>query len=151
MDLRTERLLLRPFQPTDVPSFERFTTEAAYRQHLGEDHPAPDVFVANNLGLDGSWVIELDGVVVGSVFLGEELACLLDPKVHHRGFGLEATAAIVTDGFERRSYTEIVARADPANVASRRVLAHLGFNETGAGSFLLRRQDWQRGSHSGHD
>jgi RimJ/RimL family protein N-acetyltransferase len=115
----------------------------AYLRFLGPGHPAPREFVANNVGLDGSWVIELDGVVVGSVFLGDELAYLLDPAVHGRGIATEAARAVVRDGFERRGYREIVARADPANVASVRLLSRLGFRADGDGTFRLTRTDWE--------
>ena len=60
MQFRTGRLMLRPFRPDDVVAFERFSWADAYRQYLGDGHPDPSAFVANNLGSDGAWVIELD-------------------------------------------------------------------------------------------
>jgi RimJ/RimL family protein N-acetyltransferase len=63
--LRTARLVLRPFRVDDAGAFERFARSDAYLRYLGDGHPDPAVFVANNLDLDGAWVIELDGVVVG--------------------------------------------------------------------------------------
>ena len=146
MELRTARLLLRPFRPGDVAEFERFARDDAYRRYLGPEHPSPQEFVAGNVDAEGAWVIELDGRVVGSVFLGEELAYLLDPSVHSRGIATEAARAVVRDGFERRGYSEIVARADAGNVASRRLLARLGFSPSGDGWFRLARGDWRSSS-----
>ena len=138
MILRTSRLTLRPFGAGDVARFEGFAREDAYRRFLG-DHPDPDEFVANNLGIDGAWVIELEGRVVGSIFLGEELACLLDPAVHGRGIAIEAATAVIDDAFDRRGYDEVVARSDPANLASLRAMARLGFQPATNGTYRLRR------------
>jgi RimJ/RimL family protein N-acetyltransferase len=132
---------LRPFRPEDVAEFERFAGEDAYLRYLGDRHPEPAAFVANNLGADGAWVIELDGPVVGSIFLGEELAFLLDLAVHGRGIATEAARAVIDDGFGRRGYEAIVARADARNLASVRALTRLGFVAVGDGSFVLRRGD----------
>jgi len=137
--LRTERLLLRPFRQDDLAAFEGFARTEDYRRYLG-DHPEPAEFVANNLGSEGAWVIELDDRVVGSIFLDDQLACLLDPAVHGLGLATEAATAVIRDGFERRGYDEIVARADPGNVASRRGMARLGFVEAPDGTYRLRRR-----------
>ena len=91
MLLRTQRLRLRPFRPDDLAAFESFAQAEEYRRFLGEDHPDPATFVANNVGVDGAWVIELDERVVGSIFLGEEIACLLDPSVHGMGIATGGT------------------------------------------------------------
>jgi RimJ/RimL family protein N-acetyltransferase len=132
-------LRLRAFREDDVAEFARFASDPAYLRYLGDRHPEPAQFVANNLGVDGAWVVELDGVVVGSIFLGEELACLLDPAVHGRGIASEAARVVIDDGFTRRGYAEVVARADPGNVASVRALSSLGFVAVGDGSFRLGR------------
>jgi RimJ/RimL family protein N-acetyltransferase len=134
-------LVLRPFRPDDVPAFAAFATADEYRRFLG-DHPAPHEFVANNLGVDGSWVIELGGAVVGSIFLGEELACLLDPAVHRTGIAVEAATAVIKDAFHRRGYDEIIARADSENVASLRAMARLGFVAADEDTYQLRRSGW---------
>jgi RimJ/RimL family protein N-acetyltransferase len=144
VELRTARLRLRPFRPDDVAVFEKFARTRAYLQFLGEGHPEPPEFVANNLGIDGAWVIELDNEVVGSIFLGDELACLLDPEVHGRGIASEAARAVVDDGFERRGYDEVMARADPGNTASRRGLERLGFRPCDNDTFRLDRAAWER-------
>ena len=144
VELNTARLRLRTFRDADVREFSRFARDPAYLRFLGDGHPEPVAFVADNLGVDGAWVIELDGAVVGSVFLGEELACLLDPGVHGRGIATEAARAVVDDGFARRGYAEIVARTDADNVASQRVLARLGFVAVGDGGYRLTRAEWEQ-------
>lgn len=110
--------------------------------HGPDDHPYPAEFVTNNVGADGAWVIELGERVVGSIFLGEELACLLDPSAHGMGIAGEAARVVITDGFERRGYEEIVARAEPDNIASLRGMARLGFIAREDGTYRLHRSDW---------
>jgi ribosomal-protein-alanine N-acetyltransferase len=142
--LRTPRLVLRPFREDDVAAFAAFADAPAYRRHLDATHPGPADFVANNLDVDGAWVIELGDRLVGSVFLGDELACLLDPAVHGQGVATEAARAVIADGFGRRRCSEIVARADPANTASLRAMKRLGFVDAGDGSHRLSRAAWAR-------
>jgi ribosomal-protein-alanine N-acetyltransferase len=141
VELFSSRLLMRPFRDSDVAAFARFALDPEYLRYLGDGHPQPAQFVANNLGVDGAWVIERDGVVVGSVFLGDELAYLLDPAVHGEGIASEAARVVIDDAFTRRGYSEVVARADPQNVASVRALARLGFVACDDGTFLLRRPE----------
>jgi aminoglycoside 6'-N-acetyltransferase len=140
--LRTRRLTLRPFRPDDVAAIEAFAHADAYLRYLGEGHPDPPALVTNNLGKDGAWVIELDDRVVGSIFLDDELACLLDPAVHGMGIATEAARAVISDGFDRRGYDEVVARAHPDNAASRRAIATLGFRARDDGTFRLDRSGW---------
>lgn len=125
-----------------MAAFEVFASSEAYRRFLGPDHPGPSELVSNNLGVDGAWVIALAGAVVGSVFLGTELACLLDPSVHGRGIGAEAAQAVIGDGFRRRDYPEVIAHTDPRNVASIRALARLGFEALPDDVYRLRRSAW---------
>jgi RimJ/RimL family protein N-acetyltransferase len=142
--LNSARLRLRPFRDSDVEEFARFAGDPRYLRHLGDGHPEPAQFVANNLGVDGAWVVELDGAVVGSIFVGEELACLLDPAVHARGLASEAAQVVIDDAFTRRGYSEIMARADPDNVASVRALTRLGFVPAGDDGYRLTREAWDQ-------
>jgi RimJ/RimL family protein N-acetyltransferase len=50
---------------------------------------------------------------------------------------------VIDDGFTRRGYAEIVARADPGNVASVRAPARLGFVAMGADAYRLTRGQWK--------
>jgi len=135
-EISTPRLRLRRFRPDDVHEFRRFAVSDDYRRYLSADHPDVEEFVENNLGERGdslAFVIELDGVVIGSVFLGVdrappggELACLLDPAHWQRGFGREACRALIEHAFTDRLVDRVWARADPDNAASIRGLESLG-------------------------
>lgn len=56
-----------------------------------------------------------------------ELAYLLGKPYWGQGFATEAARAAIRFGFEHTAWDRIVAAVVPANVASRRVLDHLGF------------------------
>src|SRR5689334_8403979 len=138
--LRTERLVLRPFDATDEPAIARYADLPEYRRYLGTDHPGPRQFVRNNLDagdLEPGWVITLasdEATVVGTIFLGvrpderaAELACLLDPAHWHHGYALEAARAVIEHAFATFDIDRITARADPGNAASIRAMERLGF------------------------
>jgi RimJ/RimL family protein N-acetyltransferase len=141
-ELRTERLLLRPFAYSDLPAFESFASDPAYRRYLGRGHPMPRAFVEHNASVDWekepSWVIVRDGAVVGSIFLGidardrlAEVACLLAPASWGQGIAGEAGRAVVDYAFERLDIEKIVARADATNAASRRAMENSGMKQEG--------------------
>ena len=156
-DIRTRRLLLRPFREDDADAFEAFASEPGYRRYLGPHHPTPGEFVANSLKVDWesalSWVVCLDDVPVGSIFLGidpnerfAELACMLAPSVWRNHMASEAGEAVVAYAFETLHLEKVVARAAGGNRGAaprarpRRIRAHEGDDPKRA-----RRQ------HTGHE
>jgi RimJ/RimL family protein N-acetyltransferase len=159
-DLRTSRLRLRPFRPSDREAFARFVDDPAYRRYLGPDHPDLDAFLANNLsteeGREFSWVIcvaDAD-VPIGSVFLGvvagtadAEAACLMSPAAWGNGYATEATRAVISFGFDTLGLDRVVARAAAENAASIRAMKKLGLqSEAGARAgevyYAVTRERW---------
>ena len=71
------------------------------------------------------------------------LGYTLSPSAQHRGFALDAAAAMVDMLFERTDTRRIVASVDDANVASMRVIETLGFRYEGiARQASLVRGEW---------
>jgi ribosomal-protein-alanine N-acetyltransferase len=139
VELRTPRLLLRPFRSTDRGAFARWADDPAYRRHLGPDHPGVDEFVEHNAAADGetelAWVVSLleTDAPIGSVFLGVErpdglghLACLIGPDHWGRGVGTEAARAVIDYAFARLGLAKVYARAAAGNTASVRGMETLG-------------------------
>ena len=169
-ELRTERLLLRPFRPADGEAIARYADEEEYRRYLSPTHPAPEEFVAHNVAADWSverpWVITLDDVIVGSVFLGinsedraAELACLVAPAFWGRQIAFEASNAAIEHAFVELDLSKVVARADSRHEASIRLMTRLGMRSGGLASshharpageqvdeviYELTRDDWSR-------
>jgi RimJ/RimL family protein N-acetyltransferase len=117
----------------DAKAFARFVEDPEFRRYLGPSHPHLADFMANNLAADGerelSWVIEIDGEVVGSIFLGvrredatAELACLVSPAVWGQGIAREAGRAVVDFAFRELQLARVWATADAENLASRRAM-----------------------------
>lgn len=142
VELRTARLLLRPFRAEDVAAFEAFTADDAYRRFLGADHPHAAEFVSHNLAIDWdrelAWVICLGDEVVGSIFLGvqpddalAEMACLLAPASWGEGIALEAGRAVIAHAFGSLGIAKVWARAEAGNTASRRVMEKVGMWQEG--------------------
>lgn len=146
-EIETERLLLRGPIPADIdiwadcladPEVTRFVPKGAgtFReraerklnsfQHGWEQHP-PDLM---------GWVVagKTDGRLIGLCWIetleqtGDgELGYLLCRAAWGQGFMTEAAHAMVHYGFEHGKWDRMVAYTVPANVASNRVLEHIGF------------------------
>jgi RimJ/RimL family protein N-acetyltransferase len=141
-EIRTERLLLRPFQPDDVAAIGRYASHDEYTRFLSPHHLAPAEFVAHNVGNDWrverSWIISLEGEVVGSVFLGinsddraAELSCLIAPEFWGREIAVEALGAAIDQAFGELDLVKVAARADPRHEAAIRVMGKLGMRNAG--------------------
>lgn len=134
--------MLRPFRPADDVAISRYGADEDYRRYLSPTHPEPDAFVAHNVDVDWSversWVITLEGEVVGSVFLGinsedvaAELACLVAPEFWRRRIGFEACRAAIDHAFVELDLSKVVARADSRHEASIKLMTKLGMRSKG--------------------
>jgi len=168
--LRTDRLVLRPFQADDTEAIARYADDEEYRRYLSPTHPGPEEFVAHNVGANWSverpWVITLDGAIVGSAFLGinseddaAELSCLVAPAFWRKGIALEASRAAVEHAFVDLELSKVVARSDSRHKASIRLMTKLGMRSDGVASshharpeggqvdeviYELTHRDWSR-------
>jgi len=168
--LRTDRLVLRPFQADDTEAIARYADDEDYRRYLSPTHPGPEEFVAHNVGANWSverpWVITLDGAIVGSAFLGinseddaAELSCLVAPAFWRKGIALEASRAAVEHAFVDLELSKVVARSDSRHKASIRLMTKLGMRSDGVASshharpeggqvdeviYELTHRDWSR-------
>lgn len=96
----------------------------------------------------GIWLLidEESRTVVGSAgFLGRPTAegtIEIGYGVHHehrnRGYATEAVRALVAWARSQEGVTRVIARCDPTNIASVRVLAKVGLEETGEVGGLSR-------------
>lgn len=146
----TTRLALREFAPADAADMLRLNADPEVLRYTG-DPPFTDLAEAqaliaayDNYRRDGfgRWSVFLRGTgdylgwcglsrsrATGEVDLGFRLlrACW------GYGYATEAGHASLRLGFERFALPVVIARAQPANAASLRVLAKLGMRESGSG------------------
>ncbi len=142
VELRTERLLLRPFRPEDVDDVYAYAVDPEWARY-NKPVPQPytrrhaEEFVARCVRADPKehveFAIVLGGRVVGSV----RLTIALEQRVagmgysiarEHWGKGLvaEAARAIIDWAFPAFELEKIVSRADARNQRSWRVMEKLG-------------------------
>ncbi|WP_244217562.1 GNAT family N-acetyltransferase [Streptomyces carpinensis] len=137
VSLTTERLLLRPVEPADLPAHRRLWTDPEVRRHLGGPLRAEAVGMRERgcVGLPGllSVVGRRQQAVLGSVFVEPgardgrtEVSYQLLPEHWGRGHAREALAAVLARVPAGVPGTEPVAVTQEANARSRRLLEALG-------------------------
>jgi [ribosomal protein S5]-alanine N-acetyltransferase len=146
--LETPRLLLRPFGPGDAPLVHRVYSDPEVMRYVATG-PMADLAVTERLLQDyeahqrrlgySFWaVIEREsGSLIGDAGLyrtptGEvELGYTLGVAWWGLGYATEAASAWLSCAFETLGIFEVVALAEPANVASTHVLEKLGMRRAG--------------------
>ena len=143
MSPRADRLVFRRFTAADSADLSRLLGDATAMRYVGDGTPADAAAVARWLdeaigSVDGPggglWAVHdrSGGAFVGycGIALGEdtdepELTYALLPTWWGSGLATEAARAVLD--LADRTLPELAATADPANVASLRILARLGF------------------------
>lgn len=152
--VRTERLLLRPSGRDDLrrlyeiralPGVSHWLTQApaSYEEYLARND--------NPERMGATLVVELDGMLVGDLFLGVEspwsqleakdrasdtlgtIGWCVDPAYAGQGIATEAAAALLGICFEHLGVRRVVAGAFADNVASVRVMEKIGMRRESFG------------------
>lgn len=145
--IRTERLLLRPFEPGDLTALHAiYSDEQVVRwlyndaRSLEETREALAHKVAGSaLRAEGEWlsaavVLGYTGELVGDVSLlwaseahrQGELGFAFATGHHGRGYATEAARPLLAFAFAELGLHRVVGRLEPRNAASARVLEKLG-------------------------
>ncbi len=151
-ELRTGRLLLRRWQPSDEAEMMRINRDPEVGRYL--NRPVDDEAVAGFFGLMvghwqahgyGPWALESREPGQQGRFLGfaglahvppflsaagalPELGWRLDPDCWGRGLATEAAMLARNDAFGRLALREIISIIHPDNQRSRRVASKLGMS-----------------------
>jgi ribosomal-protein-alanine N-acetyltransferase len=155
VELRTERLLLRPWRPTDRAPFAALNADPVVREFLpgllarAESDAAVDRieahFAEHGFGL---WAVEVPGETDFAGFIGlsvpkfeahftpcVEIGWRLAAEHWGRGYASEGARACLAFGFDQLGLPEILAFTVPGNARSRRVMERLGMTRDAAGDF----------------
>ncbi|MCG8924055.1 GNAT family N-acetyltransferase [Lentzea sp. CC55] len=145
--IKTDRLLLRPFQPTDLDDFHSYRSHPDVYRYLYGDHVTKEEcadllaeFAADReltkAGDRLALAVHLPEAdrVIGSVvlkWLSEtdrqgEIGYSLHPGFQGRGYATEAARKMLELGFEHLGLHRIVAECDPRNEPSWRLMERLG-------------------------
>ena len=147
-DVRTERLLLRPFRAEDAEAFAAVNADPLVVRYLGSGEPidraASDALLARIIAHwdehgFGQWAAELceDGRMVGFVGLAiptflpavlpaVEVGWRLRSDVWGRGLATEGGRAALERAFGPLRLDRVISIIDPGNAASLRVAEKLG-------------------------
>ena len=144
VEIRTDRLLLRPATSGDVDDFHGILSDAramAYwstppHKDVAETRNWVDSMIGIKPGEGEDFVIELDGRLIGKAGLYRfpEIGFILHPGVWGNGYAREALQAVLDRAFAVHQLPHVEADVDPRNAASLRLLSGLRFQETGRAS-----------------
>ena len=143
--IRTERLCLRASEARDRPAFVELLSSPEVNTYLGGARPRAEV--ERDLPLvpeawPGSFVVDLDGVMIGQILLRRADGTPRPPAVgkidlgylflpHAWGSGYAGEACMAALGWIERAFPgePVVLFTQTANVSSMRLAARLGFDE----------------------
>jgi RimJ/RimL family protein N-acetyltransferase len=145
--LETERLLLRPYEESDVDGFYAIRSQPEVVRYLYEEPLSLEqarekvtmlvgsrTFEAEDDWLAAAIVLRESGAYVGDVAFHwvsvqhrtGEVGFVLDPAHQGHGYAIEAARAIVDWGFGAFGLHRVIGRTEARNAASARVLEKLG-------------------------
>ena len=146
-ELRTERLLLRPFRDGDVDDVFAYAADREWRRYIMNipepyTHAHAQEFVKRNMERDWdtnpNLAIVLDGHVVGSTGLvvsrehqRAEIGYSLAREDWDKGLAAEAARALIDWAFPAYGLAKVFARADARNKRSWRLMERLGMSREG--------------------
>ncbi|MBB6347527.1 RimJ/RimL family protein N-acetyltransferase [Nonomuraea muscovyensis] len=145
--LHTDRLLLRPFTPDDLPAVHAYESRPDVARYLywePRDIDAVRTFLDKKVtrtalhdegdALDLAITLRDTGQVIGNGLLiwtskehrQGEIGYVLHPDHHGHGYAAEAGRTLLRLGFDELGLHRVVGRLDARNTASARVLEKLG-------------------------
>lgn len=143
----SERLVLRPFEPSDRANYDAYHTRPEVYRFLYTPVPDEDVLaeqfsaaMSTRLEEDGDTlrlavIRQVDSALLGEVLLKMankaalqgEVGYIFNPTFAGAGYATEAAQMMVGFGFRQCGFHRIFARLDPLNAGSVGVVERLGF------------------------
>jgi 8-oxo-dGTP diphosphatase len=148
--IRTERLLLRPYEAADAASLVELLNDFEVARWLARvPHPYRDEDAAQFLEISRtderrSFAVTRDGRLVGGIGLGRrpdgapELGYWIGRPFHRNGYAEEAARGLLSYAFDTLGETRIVVSALPDNAPSLALIAKLGFRPLGLQPFYAK-------------
>ena len=143
--IETKRLIIRQFKPEDSTDlFDYLSKPETYKFEPGEPvtiEEAQQICVERAKGKDFFAVERKENhKMIGHLYFKQidptefmtwELGYIFNPEYQRRGYGSEAAQALVEYGFKNYKIHRIMARCNPDNVASWKLLESIGFIREG--------------------
>ena len=123
MQLKTERLILRPFTSGDLPKFAEINADAEVMRYFSAPQTAVETrHYGQLIGMAGLSRLE-EGVPIAPC---SEIGWRLTPSAWHKGYATEAARAWLNYGFDTLGLTEIFSYTPKLNLPSQRVMQRIG-------------------------
>ena len=143
--IETQRLVVRPFRPDDWQDLDAYPSlPEIYEFEPGEPIDAGQARALADERSRGCvfWAVELraERRMIGHLYFQPvepaelqtyELGYIFNPRYHRHGYATEAARALVGHAFAMLGAHRVVARCNPSNIASWRVLEKTGFVREG--------------------
>jgi RimJ/RimL family protein N-acetyltransferase len=147
---RTERLLIRPVTKDDFEALWQIRRQETVGQWMTRSSTEWDGFaevMAEPDRMGKTFVIELDGTVIGDLMLAPEdawaqvevaeqakgvqaeIGWCIDPAAEGHGYATEAVRELIRVAFEELGLRRLVANAFAANKASTRLMERVGMRQ----------------------
>ncbi len=154
-EIRTERLILRPFRETDYDDLYEFLSQLAddeFEGYPGIDHENGRRYLLERLNAEEYYAMALldSGKVIGNIYCGErdcsakELGYIVNEDYRRRGYALEALSAVIEQAFRDGTH-RVYAACDPRNTRSWKLLEKAGMRREAH----LRQNIWFRCDEAG--
>jgi RimJ/RimL family protein N-acetyltransferase len=150
--LRTARLLLRPFRERDLDAYAAMNADPEVMRYIGAGGPVDRANAWRQMALflgqwalrgHGMWALEHEGRLVGRVgfidpegWPGCELGWLLARDAWGRGYAAEAAAAALAYGRDACGLGEVISLIRPDNARSIALAERLGAVNAGTIDFM---------------
>jgi len=150
MFLESARLRLRPMELADEEAMFQYHSNpdvVRYIPWFPRDHEQvrasiTKIMKATRLEIEGDYLnlavtLKSTGRLIGQVSIeftsdvneGGEIGYVFNPEFGGQGYATEAIATIISHGFDLVGFHRVIARTDPRNIASIKVLERLGFRQ----------------------
>ena len=127
-EIRTKRLLLRPFRESDYDDLFEFLSQLSddeFEGYLGITYENGREHLKYRLGSEEFFAIELTeaGRVIGNIYCGKrdyaarEVGYIVNKRYQKKGYASEALTAVISRGFREGAH-RVYAECDSRNVAS---------------------------------
>ena len=154
-EIRTKRLLLRPFRESDYDDLFEFLSQLAddeFEGYPGITYENGQEHLKYRLGSEEFYAIELteSGKVIGNIYCGnrdfeaKEIGYIVNKRYQRQGYAAEALSAVIAQAFAEGAH-RIYAECDPRNVPSRKLLEKVGLRREAH----FRQNFWFRRNENG--
>lgn len=140
--LKTERLVLRPFEATDAEGLHSYLGDEEVVRYEPYGVMTPEecrLEAARRASDEAFWAVCLaDGTLIGNLYLSgadefgtREIGYVLAREHWHHGYAEEAARKLMAYAFEWLGTRRIIALCDTRNAASRALMERLGMRREG--------------------